>query len=80
MALPDPATPRATADEMLALNAHLERVMRATGFMHEGNAGQLGERVRRLVARALPDDGEVRILRGWLAAIERQLRPDNQPR
>ena len=73
-------SPRATADEMLALNAHLERVMRATGFMHEGNAGQLGERVRRLVARALPDDGEVRILRGWLAAIERRLRPDNQPR
>jgi TrmH family RNA methyltransferase len=67
-------TPRATADEMLALNAHLERVMRATGFMHDGNAGQLGERVQRLVARALPDDGEVRILRGWLAAIERRLR------
>ena len=65
----------ATADEMLALNAHLERVMRATGFMHDGNADQLGERVRRLVARALPDDGEVRILRGWLAAIERGLRP-----
>jgi TrmH family RNA methyltransferase len=65
----------ATADEMLALNANLERVMRATGFMHDGNAEQLGERVRRLVARALPDDGEVRILRGWLAAIERGLRP-----
>jgi len=43
--------------------------------MHDGNAEQLGERVRRLVARALPDDGEVRILRGWLAAIERGLRP-----
>jgi hypothetical protein len=26
------------------------------------------------VARAQPDDGEVRILRGWLAAIERRLR------
>ncbi len=65
----------ATADEMLALNAHLERAMRATGFMHDGNADQLGERVRRLVARAMPDAGEVRILRGWLAAIERGLRP-----
>jgi tRNA C32,U32 (ribose-2'-O)-methylase TrmJ len=48
--------------------------MRETGFMHEGNADQLGARVRRLVARARPDDGEVRILRGWLAAIERRLR------
>jgi tRNA (cytidine32/uridine32-2'-O)-methyltransferase len=65
----------ATADEISALNSHLERVMRETGFMHEGNADQLGARVRRLVARACPDDGEVRILRGWLAAIERRLRP-----
>jgi TrmH family RNA methyltransferase len=66
--------PVATADEMSALNAHLERVMRETGFMHEGNAEQLGARVRRLLARARPDDGEVRILRGWLAAVERRLR------
>jgi tRNA (cytidine32/uridine32-2'-O)-methyltransferase len=70
----DEAQPPATADEMSALNAHLERVMRVTGFMHEGNADQLGARLRRLVARARPDDGEVRILRGWLAAIERRLR------
>jgi TrmH family RNA methyltransferase len=65
----------ATADELLAFNAHLDRVMRATGFMHEGNAAQLGARVRRLVARASPDAGEVRILRGWLAAVERRLTP-----
>jgi TrmH family RNA methyltransferase len=67
--------PPASADERLALDEHLERVMRATGFMHEGNAAQLGARVRRLVARARPDSGEVRILRGWLAAIERSLPP-----
>jgi len=70
-----PATaPPATAHEMRALEAHLERVMCRSGFMHEGNAGQLGDRVRRLIARAAPDDGEVRILRGWLAALERGLR------
>ena len=69
------APPPATADERLALDEHLERVMRASGFMHEGNAEQLGARVRRLVARARPDAGEVRILRGWLAAIERRLPP-----
>jgi TrmH family RNA methyltransferase len=69
------APPPATADERLALDAHLERVMRASGFMHEGNAEQLGARVRRLIARARPDAGEVRILRGWLAAIERRLPP-----
>jgi tRNA (cytidine32/uridine32-2'-O)-methyltransferase len=71
-----PVTPPATADEMRALNAHVERVMARTGFVHAGNAAQLGGRVRRLIARAAPDDGEVRILRGWLAAIERGLRPE----
>lgn len=65
--------PPATADEMRALEAHLERVMLRSGFMHVGNTGQLGARVRRLIARAAPDDGEVRILRGWLAALERGL-------
>lgn len=67
-------SPPATADEMRALEAHLEHVMFRSGFMHECNAGQLGARVRRLIARAAPDDGEVRILRGWLAALERGLR------
>jgi TrmH family RNA methyltransferase len=67
-------SPPATADEMRALEVHLDRVMIRSGFMHEGNAGQLGARVRRLITRAAPDDGEVRILRGWLAALERGLR------
>jgi TrmH family RNA methyltransferase len=65
----------ATANEMRSLDAHLERVMRASGFMHDGNAAQLGLRLRRLIARALPDAGEARILRGWLAAVERRMRP-----
>jgi tRNA (cytidine32/uridine32-2'-O)-methyltransferase len=64
----------ATAKEMQGLQAHLERVLRTSGFMHDGNAGQLGARLERLFARAMPDDGEVRILRGMLAAIERGLR------
>lgn len=64
----------ATADEFQALHAHLGRVLRSAGFMHEGNAAQIGARLERLFARALPDDGEVRILRGMLAAIERGLR------
>jgi tRNA (cytidine32/uridine32-2'-O)-methyltransferase len=68
-------SPPATADEMRALEAHVERVMRASGFLRDDNAAQLGARVRRLIARARPDDGEVRILRGWLAAVERGMRP-----
>lgn len=63
----------ATADEMRSMQEHVEKVMQISGFMHEGNAASLGARVRRLLARARPDAGEVRILRGFLAAVERGL-------
>ena len=65
----------ATARELAALHAHLDAVLGQVGFMHEGNAAQLGQRLQRLLTRAVPDDGEVRILRGLLAAIERRIRP-----
>ena len=63
----------ATANEMRAMQDHVEQVMRVSGFLHDGNSEQLGARVRRLLARARPDAGEVRILRGFLAALERGL-------
>lgn len=67
--------PPATAKEMAALEAHLDAVMTRVGFMHADNAGQLAPRVHRLLSRASPDDGDVRILRGLLAAIDRRIRP-----
>ncbi len=66
----------ATVEELRALYAHLDGVSRMAGFMHDGNAAQLAPRLQRLFARAVPDEGEVRILRGMLAAIERSLRQD----
>ncbi len=65
----------ASARDMQALHAHLDAVLGRIGFLHDGNAAQLGPRLQRLLARAVPDDSEVRILRGLLAAIERRLRP-----
>lgn len=73
---PDATLEPATAKEMAALYAHLDAVLERVGFMHDGNTAQLGPRLQRLFARAVPDDGEVRILRGLLAAIERRVRPD----
>jgi TrmH family RNA methyltransferase len=67
------AAPPASADEMQAMQEHLECVMRLSGFMHDGNAASLAARLRRLLARARPDGGELRILRGFLAAVERGL-------
>jgi tRNA (cytidine32/uridine32-2'-O)-methyltransferase len=71
----DAMPPPATAKEMAALDAHLDAVMTRVGFMHEGNAGQLGPRIRRMLSRAALDDGDVGILRGLLAAIDRRIRP-----
>jgi tRNA C32,U32 (ribose-2'-O)-methylase TrmJ len=57
---------------MAALHRHLDAVLERIGFMNAGNAAQLRPRLERLLARAVPDEKEVRILRGLLAAIERQ--------
>jgi TrmH family RNA methyltransferase len=72
-AAPQPSP--AGAGDIAALHAHLDAVLGRVGFMHDGNAAQLGPRLQRLLARAVPDDSEVRILRGVLAAIERRLPP-----
>lgn len=64
----------ATAREMTALYRHLDTVLERIGFLHDGNAAQLAPRLQRLLSRAVPDDSEVRILRGLLAAIERRTR------
>ena len=71
------AEPPATAKEMAALEAHLDAVMTRVGFMHADNAAQLAPRVHRILSRASPDDGDVRILRGLLAAIDRRTRPED---
>ncbi len=72
---PPDAEPPASVREMRALFAHLEALLAQVGFLHQANAAQLAPRIERLLARAVPDEGEVRILRGLLAAIERRIGP-----
>ena len=69
---PEPATQPAGIEDMAALHRHLDAVLERIGFMNEGKAAQLRPRLERLLARAVPDEKEVRILRGLLAAIERR--------
>ncbi|MEX1994960.1 MAG: RNA methyltransferase [Steroidobacteraceae bacterium] len=71
---PEAVLAPATAREMTALYRHLDAVLERIGFLHDGNAAQLAPRLQRLISRAVPDDAEVRILRGLLAAIERRTR------
>jgi len=63
-------TPLATGEELENFYMHLEAVLTASGFLDPDNPRHLMRRLRRLFARALPDQNEVNILRGILAAVD----------
>ena len=52
----------------------LEEVLNDTGFVNQQHPGQLMLKVRHLFAKAQPDEVEMNILRGALAAIQRKLK------
>jgi len=52
----------------------LEEVLNDSGFVNQQHPGQLMLKVRRLFAKAQPDESEMNILRGALAAIQRKLK------
>jgi len=54
----------------------LEEVLNDSGFVNQQHPGQLMLKIRRLVSRAEPDESEMNILRGALAAIQRKFRSD----
>ncbi len=62
--------PLATVDDLERFYAHLERTLVAAGFLNPANPRHLMLRIRRLFSRALPEEREVRILRGILSALE----------
>jgi tRNA (cytidine32/uridine32-2'-O)-methyltransferase len=64
--------PPATNDEMEHFYEHLERVLTEVRFLDPDNPRHLMRRLRRLFIRARPDRNEVNILRGFLAAVQRQ--------
>jgi tRNA C32,U32 (ribose-2'-O)-methylase TrmJ len=55
---------------------HLERVLTDVQFLDPDNPRHLMRRLRRLFIRARPDQNEVNILRGILAAVEREKEED----
>ena len=68
-----PDWPPASAEQMELFYAHLREVMISTGFMDPVNPRQLERKLRALFNRAEPDENELRILRGILAAKEPSL-------
>ncbi len=52
----------------------LEEVLNDSGFVNQQHPGQLMLKIRRFISRAEPDESEMNILRGSLAAIQRGLK------
>ncbi|MEM9208621.1 MAG: RNA methyltransferase [Pseudomonadota bacterium] len=68
----DEQVPLATGEELEHFYTHLERVATDVGFLDPDNPRHLMRRLRRLFSRAMPDQNEVNILRGILAAVDRR--------
>jgi tRNA/rRNA methyltransferase/tRNA (cytidine32/uridine32-2'-O)-methyltransferase len=64
---------RATAAELEGLYDHLERTLHAVAFIDPERPGRIMRRLRRLFARALPEEDEVQILRGILTEVGKRL-------
>jgi tRNA (cytidine32/uridine32-2'-O)-methyltransferase len=67
---PERTVPLASGEELEYFYAHLEQVLTASGFLDPDNPRLLMRRLRRLFVRAAPDQNEINILRGILAALD----------
>ncbi|MGH8028460.1 MAG: RNA methyltransferase [Arenimonas sp.] len=75
-AAPEPpdGEPTATHAEMELFHAHFGELMDAIDFHKGRDPAIVGQRLRRLFAKARPDQREVRILRGLFSDVQRLLR------
>jgi TrmH family RNA methyltransferase len=73
-----PEAPPATPEQVAKLHAHLASVLGQIGFTDQRNIANLGFRLERLLARAVPDEKEVQILRGLLTAVQRTIARDER--
>lgn len=62
--------PLAPVEDLERFYEHLERTLVSAGFLNPANPRHLMLRLRRLFNRAMPEEKEVRILRGVLSALE----------
>jgi TrmH family RNA methyltransferase len=77
---PERVVPRATADDMERLYAHLATVLDEVGFRDRTASGtNLMERLRRLFNRADLDQNEANIVRGILTAVQQRRRTAGTP-
>jgi tRNA/rRNA methyltransferase/tRNA (cytidine32/uridine32-2'-O)-methyltransferase len=61
----------ATADEVEGFFSHLERTLHQVDFIDPARPGRVLRRMRRLFARARPEEDEIQILRGILTQVDK---------
>ena len=61
----------ATADDLEGFFAHLERTLWTVEFLDPARPSRVLRRLRRMFARARPEEDEVRILRGILTQVDK---------
>ena len=64
----------ATCEELEHFYVHLQDVLTDGEFLDPDNPRHLMRRLRRLFARAQPDQNEINILRGMLSALDPKAR------
>ena len=65
-------SPYPLVDDLERFYQHMEKMMLTSGFIREGNPGQVMSKLRRLFTRARPERDELNILRGMLASFEKK--------
>ena len=65
-------SPYPLVDDLERFYQHMEQMMLRSGFIREGNPGQVMSKLRRLYTRARPERDELNILRGMLASFEKR--------
>lgn len=70
--LPPTTTPKipATVEELEGFYLHLEDVLQLIEFIEEKSPARMMNGMRRIIARRLPDQRDVRIMRGVLSKVE----------
>lgn len=64
-------SPYPLVDDLERFYQHMEQMMVKSGFIREGNPGQVMSKMRRLYTRARPERDELNILRGMLSSLEK---------
>ena len=64
----------APVEQMEGFYGHLGEVLDLIEFIEEENPARMMNAMRRIFSRRLPDERDVRILRGFLSKIERKVK------